>query len=438
MNDFMIAHLLHNNNKRYCEKCIMGTDDKPHATMRGYINMNLHWKRQITIFLSGQTISMFGTAIVQYAMMWHITLETQSGLFMTLFVLCGFLPTFLLSPFAGVWADRYSRKRLIWLSDSTIAVCTLGLSIIFLLGYHSLWLLLAVAAVRALGTAVQMPAAMAIIPQMVPKEELTRINGIQGTLQSLNFFAAPVVAGLLLAWLPIGGILLIDVATAVIGVFTLALFVKVRPHETEPSEGTGYFHEIRSGLQYVRRHAFLFSLFIYISLLLFVIAAPTFLTPIQVARTFGADVWRLTAVELAFSLGMIAGGSLMAWWGGFRNRIHTFIVAVLMFGVFLIALGLTPIFWLYLMWMLLVGVALPMFNTVVTALLQEKVEEHMLGRVFSLNTMLNSAMLPLGMLMLGPLADLVSVELLMVLCGILVLIQVLVMWRNQSFREAGN
>jgi DHA3 family macrolide efflux protein-like MFS transporter len=400
--------------------------------------MDLHWKRQLAILISGQTISMFGTAIVQYAMMWQVTLETQSGLYMTLFVLCGFLPTFLLSPFAGVWADRYSRKRLIILSDSTIAIATLGLSILFFLGYDSIWLLFAVATVRALGTAIQMPATLAMIPQIVPKEYLTKINGIQGTIQSLIFFVAPVFAGLLLSWIPLGGILLIDVVTAIIGLLTLAIFVKVRRHETKATDETGYFHEIRTGLLYVRQNSFLFSLFIYISVLLFFIAAPSFLTPIQVARTFGADVWRLTVVELAFSIGMIIGGSLMAWWGGFANRIHTFVFAVLMFGVFLIALGLTPVFWLYLLWMLLVGVALPMFNTVVNAMLQEKVEEHMLGRVFSLHTMLNSAMMPLGMVLLGPVADIFSIETIMVLCGILVLIQVVVMWRNRSFRAAEN
>jgi DHA3 family macrolide efflux protein-like MFS transporter len=348
------------------------------------------------------------------------------------------LPTFLLSPFAGVWADRYSRKRLIILSDSTIAIATLGLSILFFLGYDSIWLLFAVATVRALGTAIQMPATLAMIPQIVPKEYLTKINGIQGTIQSLIFFVAPVFAGLLLSWIPLGGILLIDVVTAIIGLLTLAIFVKVRRHETKATDETGYFHEIRTGLRYVRQNSFLFSLFIYISVLLFFIAAPSFLTPIQVARTFGADVWRLTVVELAFSIGMIIGGSLMAWWGGFANRIHTFVFAVLMFGVFLIALGLTPVFWLYLLWMLLVGVALPMFNTVVNAMLQEKVEEHMLGRVFSLHTMLNSAMMPLGMVLLGPVADIFSIETIMVLCGILVLIQVVVMWRNRSFRAAEN
>lgn len=72
-----------------------------------------NWKRDVILFLVGQTISLFGSSLVQYAIMWHITLETQSGTMMTIFIICGFLPTFFLSPFAGVWADRYNRKKLL-------------------------------------------------------------------------------------------------------------------------------------------------------------------------------------------------------------------------------------------------------------------------------------------------------------------------------------
>jgi len=70
------------------------------------------WKKNIVLFLSSQTISLFGSSLVQYAMMWYITLTTQSGVMMTIFILCGFVPAFLLSPAAGVWADRYNRKML--------------------------------------------------------------------------------------------------------------------------------------------------------------------------------------------------------------------------------------------------------------------------------------------------------------------------------------
>lgn len=158
----------------------------------------IHWKRNIILFLSSQTLSLFGSALVQYAIMWHITLTTQSGIMMTLFIICGFIPTFLLSPFAGVWADRFNRKSLIIIADAMIAVVTLILAITFLLGYQAVWLLFVIAAVRALGGGIQTPAVGAILPQIVPQDKLTKVNGINGSLQALMMFVAPIVSAALL------------------------------------------------------------------------------------------------------------------------------------------------------------------------------------------------------------------------------------------------
>ena len=101
--------------------------------------------------------------------MWHITLTTESGLMMTLYIICGFIPTFILSPVAGVWADRYNRKMLIILADGLIAMATLILAILFLMGFDAIWLFFVMAAIRAFGTGIQMPAVGAILPQIVPQ-----------------------------------------------------------------------------------------------------------------------------------------------------------------------------------------------------------------------------------------------------------------------------
>src|SRR5690606_38512891 len=139
------------------------------------VNHSQHenWKRNIILFLSSQTISLFGSSLVQYAIMWYITLNTKSGIMMTLYIICGFIPTFLLSPVAGVWADRYNRKWLIMLSDGMIALATLILALLFLMGYEEAWLLFVMAAIRALGSGVQTPSVEAILPQIVPSDQLT-------------------------------------------------------------------------------------------------------------------------------------------------------------------------------------------------------------------------------------------------------------------------
>ena len=186
-----------------------------------------NWKRNIIIFLGSQTISLFGSSLVQYAIMWHITLTTQSGMMMTLFIICGFIPTFLLSPVAGVWADRYNRKILIIVSDGLIAMSTLTLAILFLMGYDSIWLLFVMAAVRAIGAGIQTPAVGAILPQIVPEDQLTKVNGINGSLQAIIMFVSPMVSAALLSMTSLEVIFFIDVITAAIAIFTLVVFLKI-------------------------------------------------------------------------------------------------------------------------------------------------------------------------------------------------------------------
>lgn len=344
---------------------------------------DVNWRRNIILFLSSQTISLFGSALVQYAIMWHVTLTTKSGLMMTLFIICGFIPTFLLSPFAGVWADRFNRKYLIMIADAMIAVVTLILAITFLMGYEAAWLLFVIAAVRALGAGIQTPAVGAILPQIVPENKLTKINGINGTLQALMMFVAPIVSATLLSVASIEIIFFIDVVTAVIAIFALFFFLKVPLHQkASETQTTSYLDDFKKGLSYIKNHSFLKPLFLFFAFFFMLMAPAAFLTPLQVTRSFGDEYWRLTAIEIAFSIGMLAGGAIIASWGGFRNKVYTMTFANLMMGVCTLVLGVVPNFWIYLIVMAVFGVAMPMANTPTTVMLQEKVDPNYLGRIF--------------------------------------------------------
>lgn len=113
----------------------------------------VHWRQKAGWFLSSQAVSLFGSSITQFAIVWYVTLSTSSGVMIMLSSLCSFLPQILISLFAGVWADRHNRKYLVMISDGAIALSTLILAVIFLCGYQELWLLFLVAAVRSAGTA---------------------------------------------------------------------------------------------------------------------------------------------------------------------------------------------------------------------------------------------------------------------------------------------
>ena len=398
------------------------------------MDKNKNWEKAMTekntiLFLTSQTISLFGSMLVQYAISWYIILKTQSGVMMTLSIICGFLPTFFLSPFAGIWADRYNRKLLIILSDSLIAISTLILQLV---------LLFAVSAIRALGSGIQIPAVGAFIPQFVPEEKLTKVNAINSTIQSMVTLAAPMLSGALLSITTIEVIFFIDVVTAAIAVLILLLFLHVPAHaKALEKQSTGYFKDMSKGIKYVKNHKFIKTIFIFCAIFFVLVAPLLFLTPLQVTRSFGDEVWRLTATENSFSIGMILGGIIMAYWGGFKNKLHTMVLSNFVIAICTFALGTVSIFWVYLFLMGLIGLVMPMFNTPFMVLLQQKVDPDFLGRVFGFLNMISSSIMPIAMLVYGPVADFIKIEWLLLGTGFLMVIQSLFMLKNKVLIEAG-
>ncbi|MBE7721837.1 MAG: MFS transporter [Lacrimispora celerecrescens] len=399
-----------------------------------------NWKRNATLYIIGQFVSMFGSMLVQHAITWQITLETKSGVIMTLFTCAALLPMTLISPFAGVWADRHNRKHLIVISDGCIALITLGLAAAYISGNKNIWLMFIVVVARAFGQGIQQPAVSAMIPQIVPTESLQRFNGIQSSIQSLNMFVAPMAAGALLSFLPIEYIFFIDVVTAAIGISIVLIFVKVSgvPHSEKVKPGVkAYFHELREGLRYINSKAWLKLIIIYSAFFSFFASPSALLTPLQAARTFGDDVWRLTAIEIAFSLGAVVGGILISVWGGFKNKAHTIVMACALFGLTGFLLGVVPDFWVYLGVMLACGVTMPLFNTPSMTLLQSKIEPDKMGRVFSVMMMFSGLAMPLGMVVFGPLGDVVRIEWLLIASGMVIFVSGITLLWARSLIEIG-
>jgi DHA3 family macrolide efflux protein-like MFS transporter len=256
-----------------------------------------------------------------------------------------------------------------------------------------------------------MPVVGAFLPQIVPSEKLMRVNGINSSIQSLVMLGSPMLSGALLSFASIEAIFFIDVCTALTAVGFLGLFLKIPPREkTGEEEKINYFRDLKEGFRYIGSQRYLRDFFILLAILYFLIAPASFLTPLQVTRSFGAHVWRLTAIELTFSVGMMLGGILIASWTGFSNKIHTITLGCMVFAVCTIGLGVVPNFWIYLIIMGLVGISMPIFSTPATVLLQQRVDESYIGRVFGVMTMISGMMTPLGMLFFGPLGDVILIE----------------------------
>jgi DHA3 family macrolide efflux protein-like MFS transporter len=401
----------------------------------------MNWKRNTFLFLGGQALSMFGSMLVQYAIFWHVTLTTESGGMMTVYVLVALLPVFFVSPFGGVWADRYSRKNLICFSDGGIAAVTLLIAVSFFMGYRALWLIFLCAAIRAVGQGIQSPAVSAFIPQIVPQEHLVKINGINTSIQSFISLASPAVGGALFTFMPIEYLFFIDIITAVIGICIFLFCIKMPasdiPAAAAQPSAVSYFHDLREGLNYVWREKWIFQIIILATIMFAAISPASFLTPLQVTREFGGDVWRLTAIEIAFSGGMMLGGLLIGFWGGFRNKIHSMALACVLTGASIVALGVFNDFWLYLSAMLFTGLTVPLSNTPCMTLLQTKVAPEYMGRVFGVFGMTYSLTMPLAMLVFGPLADVTAIDRLLIGSGAVVLLLSIPYVASRKLREAG-
>lgn len=387
------------------------------------------WKKKTVLFLGSQAITLFGSSLVQFAMVWFVTLKTSSGFWVSMLTVCAYLPQFLISFAAGVWADRYSRKKLIIFADSSIAIATLCLALLMPFVREDtilLSLLLIISAIRSVGAGIQTPAVSAMVPQLVPEEHLMRFNGMNSTIQAIVQFAAPAAAGAILTISTLRSILFIDIVTAVVGIGVLYGIKLPTQARNANEQQTSVFKELIGGIKYAASDKFIGKLLILNGVFIFLCVPAGFLANLFVSRTYGDSYIYLTIVELVGFAGMMGGGILISIWGGFKNKVTTLVAGLVLFGVLAVGMGTVEVFIIYLIFMFIYGIAITMIQTATTTMLQEKSKPELQGRVFGLFGAIYSGFLPLGMLVFGPMADIVPLRWIMVGAGVaLILIGVM-------------
>ncbi len=375
------------------------------------------FNKQIVLFLISQNVSLFGSSVVAFAIIWHITLETSSGLWMMLSTVCSMLPQVVISLWGGVWADRYNRKHLIMLADAFIALATLGLALAFLAGFQRLELLLAVAVVRSIGAGVHSPAVNAAYPQLVPPEQLARVQGINQTLGAILMLLAPAVGGVVLGSLTIVWAFMLDVVTALIAILILC-FIKLEKVLRSDAPAS-MLNDLKQGVSYAFKHPLLRRIIICYGFSFFLLTPAAVLTPLLIERSFGNSVWMLSANEIVWSAGSIVGGVFVSIYGNFKNKIRTIAVSLVAFGVTFALLGVAGNFVVYLIIMGIAGFFMPVIATAETVFIQENTEASKMGRVFSIVQIISASAMPMAILLFGPLADLISVESILIVSGLL-------------------
>ena len=365
--------------------------------------------KKVILFLISQSVTLFGSTLVQMAVVWYATLLTSSGVWVA---------AFSVSFWGGVWADRFPRKWLIAGADAAIAAVTMAMTAAIPRIQDPtvlLFLLLLMSAVRSLGAGIQTPAVHAVLPRLVPEEQLMRVNGINAALQSLVQFAAPAAAGAVLVSSSLRSTLLIDVLTAALGIGLLCMVPL--PFRRLPEKKTSAFQELKSGISYAVSNLDAGMLLLIYGGFVFLCVPAGYLSGLFVSRVYGESYGYLTAVELAGFAGMTAGGLLAAFRGQSRKKTRTLRNSLTIFGAMAILMAVSCRFLPYLILMAVYGVALTSVQTALTTLLQEKTEPFMQGRIFGLFSSMYSGFLPLGIAVFGPLADHIPLRILMALSG---------------------
>ena len=371
-----------------------------------------NWAARFFAIWGGGAFSLFGSALVQFALVWYLTRETGSATVLATASLAALLPQILLGPFAGALVDRWNRRLIMIVSDAGIALATLVLIWLFATGKVQIWHIYALGAIRSLGGAFHHPAMTSSTSLMVPEKHLARVAGANQTLQGLITISAPPLGALLIELISTQNVLLIDIGTALLAILPL-LFISIPQPVRETAQVDGqtvkvsYWKELRAGFSYVRGWPGLFGLIILAMMLNFLLSPASALLPLVVTKIFNGGAFELGLTESMFGVGVIVGGVILSIWGGFKRRIITSFSGIFGIGLGIVITGLVPanMFYILLTVNFITGFSQVFANGPLMAIFQSSVAPDMQGRVFSLLNAGATAMMPLSLMIAGPISD---------------------------------
>ncbi len=386
-------------------------------------NRTSKWKRDFFTIWTGQAISLITSAILQMAIIFYLTEKTGSAMVLSIASLVGFLPYAVFGPMIGVLVDRYDRKKIMIGADLIIAAGGAVLAMIALYMELPVWMVMAVLFIRSIGTAFHSPALSAVMPLLVPEEQLTKCAGYSQSLQSISYILSPVAAAFLYSVWELNAIIAVDVLGAVIACITLA-FVRIpKLSIDEQSLNRNFIKEMKEGLIALKENRGLFALLLIGTLYMFVYMPINALYPLITMEYFDGTPIHVSITEIAYASGMLVGGLLLGQFGSFKKRITLITASIFMMGVSLTISGLLPSsgFVIFVVCCVIMGLSVPFYSGVQTALFQEKIKPEYLGRVFSLTGSIISLAMPIGLILSGAFADRIGVNYWFLISGILII-----------------
>ena len=381
------------------------------------------WQIPFFTIWTGQQFSLVGSRVAQFALVWWLTKLTGSATVLATATMVALIPEIFLGPIAGAYVDRWNRRIVMIVADGLIALASLWLAYLFWMDAMQIWHVYVIMLVRSVGGSFHWPAMQASTSLMVPDEHLTRVAGLNQTMNGVLNILGPPLGALLMEMLPLYGVMLVDVGTAILAIGPL-FFVHV-PQPARADEGAAQkpsvWADMREGLRYLWGWPGLVAL-IGSAMVLKIALTPAFsLLPLLVTGHFDGGAAQLTLLESVAGVGIVVGGLVLSVWGGFRRKIYTTMTGTVVLGAGFVALGLTPggLFWMALASIFVVGLMIPLIDGPIMAILQGTVAPEMQGRVFTLMGSLLWITSPFSLAVAGPVTDWLGIQVWYVTAGVL-------------------
>lgn len=399
--------------------------------------MKQNWKRQFMTVYAGQAFSIIGSAAVQFAIIWYLTVQTESAITLTTAAIVGFLPNALLGPFAGIWVDRYNRRTVMMLADGLVALSSVALGIAFLTaGTPPVWFIYGVLFLRGIGSTFHSPAMQAAIPMLVPADMLTKAGGWGNLITSGSNMLGPVLGAALMGIMPIAAVMLVDILGAGVAIGCL-LFIRI-PDIPQSGEKLNLLSDMKQGFRAIRENRLLTAGLPFIVLVGVLFMPLSSLFPLLVLTHFQGEAIHNSIAELVFAGGMLIASIALGVWGGMKRKFFMISLSVLVIGLAIAIGGLLPSsgFAVFVVCAFVMGNTATFFNVPFMAYIQETTAPEVMGKVFSLLLTMMTLANPIGLAIAGPLSDWTGVSnwfvysgLALVLIGLLCWIRT---WKHES------
>lgn len=383
------------------------------------------------IFWMGQLFSLLGSSITQFAIIWWLTEASGSTVILSIASFFYILPLTIVVPIAGVFADRLNRKKILIVVDSCMASVILFLIFSFNFGLKNPIVIIITTGFLGLFQGFHAPTLAAIVPTMVPKDKLSRMNGVNFLLTGFMYIIGPVIASMLLAFIPIEILLWMDPLSFLIALVPLILIKipSVKKDDTK-DKGFSFIEDFKDGFRTLRLIPTVFLMLLVAMFINFLWRPYGVLLPYFIKFDHGGTVSDLAFVMALMNIGMFLGAILTSVKKEWKHSTSFYFGGELSLMIFYAVVAVTPHGSFLIMGVAAacLGFIVPIVNTIYLTKMQLKVPVEKMGRISSIDWMVSSVMSPIATIITGPLAEIFGVANLYLTSAIIGIIIALTFW----------